>query len=151
MNNLEELKQLHDRDFNLWTQEMAIAIRNRNISTMDWDNLLDEIEDMAKSDKRALRSYTQRLIEHIFKLKYWKSERDRNQNGWKSEVINFRGEIQNILEDSPSLRNYLEDNYLDWYRKSFKKYQKDNLFKVPEHQPVELEQILNDGYFGSAD
>ncbi|MEO0013471.1 MAG: hypothetical protein RLZZ535_1860 [Cyanobacteriota bacterium] len=41
---------------------------------MDWDNLLDEIDDMGKSEKRSLDSYMQRLIEHILKLKYWDSE-----------------------------------------------------------------------------
>ena len=93
---------------------------------MDWDNLLDEINDMGKSDKRAIslcglsvRSYTQRLIEHIFKIKYWSSERDRALNDCKIEVINFRTQIANILEDSPSLKNYLADNYRKWYEQSY--------------------------------
>ncbi|MEL6930731.1 MAG: DUF29 domain-containing protein [Cyanobacteria bacterium J06600_6] len=95
-----------------------------------------------------MRSYTQRLIEHIFKIQYWESERQRNLKGWKSEIINFRTEIQNILEDSPSLKNYLAENYLNWYQKSVLKYKKDNLFQVPEHSPITLEQILSNGYFG---
>ncbi len=40
---------------------MAIAIKNRDVSKMDWDNLLEEIEDMGASQKRALRSYLNRL------------------------------------------------------------------------------------------
>jgi|GEM_PF-3977638 len=31
MNNL---KQLHDRDFNLWIQEMAIAIKSQDINAL---------------------------------------------------------------------------------------------------------------------
>jgi hypothetical protein len=56
---------------------MKIKIQNRDIDAMDWDNLLDEIDDMGASQKRALDSYIQRLIEHILKLKYWHSEVDR--------------------------------------------------------------------------
>ncbi|MEL7077582.1 MAG: DUF29 family protein, partial [Cyanobacteria bacterium J06582_2] len=37
MNNL---KQLHDHDFNLWLQEMAIAIESQDVNAMDWENLL---------------------------------------------------------------------------------------------------------------
>ena len=143
-----DLQQLHETDFNLWTEAVKKAIANRDFPNMDWDNLIEEIEDMGASQKRALRSYTQRLIEHVFKIQYWKSERKRNLNDWKSEIINFRTEIQNILEDSPSLKNYLAENYLTWYQKSVQKYQKDNLFQVSEHSPIELEQILANGYFG---
>jgi len=145
---MTRLKQLHQQDFNLWTEKVKSKIQQRDFEDMDWDNLLDEIEDMGKSDRRALRSYTQRLIEHIFKLKYWKEERDRNKNGWKLEIINFRTQISNILEDSPSLRNYLDDNYLNWYEQSLRKYRKSDVFIVPQHKPVELESLLNDSYFG---
>ena len=63
------LKQLHDSDFNLWIEEIKIKIQNRDFQDMDWESLLDEIEDMGASQKRALDSYMQRLIEHILKLK----------------------------------------------------------------------------------
>ena len=37
------MTNLHNRDFNLWVEEIAIAIRNREINAMDWHNLLEEI------------------------------------------------------------------------------------------------------------
>ena len=143
-----DIKLLHERDYNLWIEEIKKAIANRNLENMDWDNLLDEIDDMGKSDKRALRSYTQRLIEHIFKIKYWKSEREQALNGWKIEVVNFRTQIMNILEDSPSLKNYLADNYSKWYEQSYQKYQKVILFDMPSSEQIELEQLMQDDYFG---
>jgi Domain of unknown function DUF29 len=106
------MNKLYEGDFNLWLEELAIAIKNRDIGNMDWDNLLVEIEDMGASQKRALRSYINRLVEQILKLKYWTNERDRNRNNWRIEVTNFRREAKSILEDSPSLKNYLTENYL---------------------------------------
>jgi Domain of unknown function DUF29 len=142
------MNKLYGQDFNLWLKEIAIAIKNRDVSNMDWDNLLEEIEDMGASQKRALRSYLNRLIEHIFKLKYWTSERDRNRNNWRIEITNFRREAKSILEDSPSLNKYLAENYLFWYEKSVKGLQKSKAFDLPNHEPISLDEMLDDNYFG---
>ena len=146
MNN--QLKQLYQQDLNLWRQEIVNAIQSKQLENMDWDNLIEEINDMGASEKRALRSYIKRLIEHILKLIYWDREREYNQRGWKKEVVNFREEIKSILEESPSLNNYLEDNYIDWYKKSVKAMREE--FTIPDNNLVSLEIIMTDGYFGSA-
>jgi hypothetical protein len=141
-----QLKQLYHQDLNLWRQEIINAIQNKQLENMDWDNLIDEINDMTASERRALRSYTKRLIEHILKLKYWNSEKEYNQRGWKKEVVNFREEIKSILEESPSLNNYLEQNYLDWYDKSVKAMREE--FAIPTSNLVDLKTIMTDEYFG---
>jgi hypothetical protein len=144
MNN--QLKQLYHQDLNLWRQAIVTAIQNRKIENMDWDNLIEEINDMGASEKRALRSYTKRLIEHILKLQYWQGELEYNQRGWKKEVVNFREEIKSILKESPSLNSYLQQNYLDWYQKSVKAIREE--FTIPDDNLVNLETIMTDDYFG---
>lgn len=44
---------LHDQDYNLWLEQTAIALRNQDIESMDWENLLAEIEDMGASHMRS--------------------------------------------------------------------------------------------------
>ena len=141
-----QLQELYHQDLNLWRQEIINAIQNKQLENMDWDNLIDEINDMTASERRALRSYTKRLIEHILKLKYWKNEIEYNQRGWRKEVVNFREEIKSILEESPSLNNYLEQNYLDWYTKSVKAIKQE--FTIPTDNVVELDLMMTDDYFG---
>ena len=114
---MQQLQKLYKKDFNLWLEQTVIAIKNRDFINMDWDSLLEEIEDMGASQKRALRSYTKRLIDHVLKLRYWDSEKEYNAKGWRTEIINFRDEIKEILQESPSLKNYLEENYKTWYDK----------------------------------
>ena len=143
---MKQLKQLHNEDLNLWLEEIATAIKNRDFNNMDWDGLLEEIEDMTASQKRALRSYTKRLIEHILKLKYWTTEQEYNQKVWRREVVNFRNEVKEILEDSPSLRNYLQDNYAAWYKKSVKAMRQE--FEIPDNNFIPLDTILEEDYFG---
>ena len=141
-----QLKQLYHQDLNLWRQEVVNAIQNKQLENMDWDNLIDEINDMTASERRALRSYTKRLIEHILKLMYWNSQKEYNQRGWEKEVVNFREEIKSILKESPSLNNYLEQNYLEWYQKSVKAMKRE--FTIPDNNLVDLEEIMTDEYFG---
>jgi hypothetical protein len=140
------MKSLHDRDFNLWLEQTAIAIKNRDVKSMDWEGLLEEIEDMGANQKRALRSYAKRLIDHVLKIRYWHSEKEYNYKGWKREVINFRDEIKEILQESPSLKKYLHENYQAWYEKSVRAMRQE--FDIPDNNFVPLEIILKDDFFG---
>jgi hypothetical protein len=136
------LKELHESDFNLWVEEIKTKIQRRDIEDMDWDNLLDEIDDMGASQKRALDSYLQRLIEHVLKLRYWESESDRCRNAWMTEVVNFRGRINRILKKNPSLKNYLATEYDDIYQDAVKamKFQ----FHLPDDCFVSLQKIMTE-------
>ena len=140
------LKQLHESDFNLWVEQTKEAIQNRDFEKIDWDNLLDEIDDMGKSEKRSLDSYMQRLIEHILKLKFWHAERERCGNGWMREVTNFRNRIKRILKKNPSLNNYLKTEYSDIYQDAIATMSFD--FDIPEDNFVAVEQIMERNYFG---
>ena len=138
--------KLYDRDFNLWVEEMAIALRNRDIKAMDWNNLLEEIEDMGKSEKRSLESYLERLIEHILKLKYWDTEKERNYKHWQVEVVNFRNRIFRLLDRSPSLKNYMQNIYPKVFNDAVSAQQIE--FTIPQDSFIELKQILKKDYFG---
>ena len=138
--------ELHNRDFNLWLEQISIAIKNRDTKNMDWEGLLEEIEDMTASQKRALRSYTKRLIEHILKLQYWHSEKEYNQKHWRKEVVNFRDSVNEILQDSPSLNNYLKENYQSWFNKSVKGMRQE--INISEDNFIPLENIMDENFFG---
>lgn len=47
------LKQLHESDFNLWVEEIKTKIQNRDFTDMDWESLVDEIDDMGASHMRS--------------------------------------------------------------------------------------------------
>lgn len=143
---MRNIKQLHDRDFNLWIEKTIETIKNKDVSNMDWENLLEEIEDMGASQKRALDSYVQRLIEHILKLKYWHSEKERNERGWRTEVVNFRNRINRILKKNPSLKNYLKSEYTDNYKDAIAAMSES--FKIPDESYIAVEEVMKQDYFG---
>ena len=156
------LNQLHDTDFNLWIEQIKLKIQNRDFDDMDWNNLIDEIDDMGASQKRALDSYTKRLVEHILKLNFWRatprrrkaqgnarenSEVERCRRGWMKEVANFRKSIKRILKKNPSLKNYLAEEYKDIYQDAVDIMRFD--FDIPDDNFIALEQIMNEDYFGN--
>lgn len=47
---------LYDSDTYTWALRQADALRRRAAGEIDWENVAEEIEDLARSDRRALRS-----------------------------------------------------------------------------------------------
>jgi len=108
-------KSLYETDYNLWVLETVDKLQRRDLGALDWENLIEEVMDLSRRDKRKLASLLTRLIEHLLKIAYWRSERERNENHWKGEIVNFRIQIRRLLKDSPSLSPYLDEIFLEVY------------------------------------
>ena len=141
---------LYEQDYYLWIEETRSLLENHQFSDLDLDNLIEEISDMGKSQRQSLKSYLTRLLEHLLKLVYWQSELEYNQRGWKNEMRNFRLGIQQIIEDSPSLKSYLSEIFLPCYQNARKLFldlsgMAENLVSL---DPIcTIEQALNEDWF----
>ena len=62
-----EMAELYDRDFVLWTEEMARLLRERRFGELDIENLAEEVERMGKRDRRELLSRLEALLMHLVK------------------------------------------------------------------------------------
>ncbi len=138
-------KILYETDYNQWVNETVQQLRERKFDGVDWDNLIEEIEDMGKSQKRALESFLTRLVEHLLKLSYWESEKERNSNHWKSEIVNFRYQIHKRLKESPSLRPELESIYAEIFPVAIKSV--SQLFPLEKDAYISLEKTLDNDWF----
>lgn len=96
----------YEHDLYLWSQRQAAELRRAASAgsnlPLDWANLAEEIESLGASDRRELYSRLFRVIEHLLKLQFAPAEEPRRR--WEISVINQRGDLQAILEASPSLR-----------------------------------------------
>ena len=72
-------KQLYESDYYLWVVETVKQLQDQNFEQIDWDNLIEEVSDLGRREKKKLKSLLRNLWEHLLKLKYWQSELERNQ------------------------------------------------------------------------
>jgi Domain of unknown function DUF29 len=103
---MTDLKTLYEEDTAAWSEQQAAALRaaarGATNQPLDWENLAEEIEDLAKSLRLRLRSQISRIIHHQVKLQF--SPAIDPRNGWRRTIRQARLDIDRILEDSPSLR-----------------------------------------------
>jgi hypothetical protein len=140
---------LYDADYQLWLDQTVAQLKAHNFSNLDLENLIEEIESLGRSEKHAIASYLMRLCEHLLKIKYWEAEREMCLRGWKREVINFRLQIQEGLETSPSLKSFLQDSFAKQYkngRKLFLNASDLNARLIPEEPEFSLEQALDEDW-----
>ena len=100
----------YERDFHAWCTEQAAHLRQRARpganDGLDYENLAEEIEGLARSDKRAIKSQMLVLLIHLLK---WQFQSDHRSKSWQRSISNARNEIADLLLDSPSLKRYARD------------------------------------------
>ena len=97
----------YDADFFLWAQQQAELLRRmgdgeRVGDQVDWSNVSEEIDALAKNQQRELNSRIGRIIEHLTKLQLSPSQNPRD--GWRTTIRQQRDELEQLFEVAPSLR-----------------------------------------------
>ena len=142
-------KNLYDTDYNLWVIETVKQLENRNFEAIDWENLIEEVSDLSRREKRRIESLLTRLFEHLLKLKYWESEKNYNHKHWKREIRNFRQQINKELKVSPSLKNHTIKIFDECYHNAIGLVSDVSGLPVDTFPPspiANLEQVLDENW-----
>ena len=63
---------LYDRDALAWSEQQAALLRRHaageRVNGIDWDHVVEEIEDVGLSELRMVRSYLGLILLHLLKL-----------------------------------------------------------------------------------
>lgn len=98
------LDKLYDHDFCLWVADTVTKLKAHNFEELDLENLIEEIESLAKRDRRELENRLDVLLNHLLKRCYVPTP--ENYRGWELTIREQRKQIQRLLKQSPSLQNY---------------------------------------------
>ncbi|MGK7929097.1 MAG: DUF29 domain-containing protein [Spirulina sp.] len=108
-----QLPDLYDRDYYLWLQATVNHLQDKNFAQLDIENLIEEIESMGKREKRAVESNLVIVLLHLLKWNYQPELRSRS---WKATVREHRRRLRKDLQESPSLKNYLQEVFAECYQ-----------------------------------
>ena len=143
---------LYERDFYAWTQAQARELRRlaatRPNVPLDLPRLAEEIADLGKDRRDALRSWTTRIIEHLLLLEHSPAVEPRRH--WTREIITFRNDIEDRLTGRlrADLRRQLPRLYAKARRglaTELERFGEGHVAaRLPAACPYTLEQVLGD-------
>lgn len=134
----------YETDFYQWTQQQADLLRQGAWSALDMENLIEEIDDMGRSQKNALQSYLFNVIMHLLK---WQYQPDRRGASWRQSIDHGRNSIERLLENNPSLVRQLSHLVALEYPRARRQASRETglpLTTLPENCPLTVEQITGD-------
>jgi hypothetical protein len=133
---------LYDTDFVAWLEEQAAHLRAGRLSALDTENVAEELEGLARSDRHELANRLETLILHLLK---WDHQPDQRSNRWRSTVAEQRRRIRRLLRESPSLQRSLQDTARDVYPEAIEQAAIEtglNEIAFPPMLPYSAEQIF---------
>jgi hypothetical protein len=142
----------YEQDYHAWLTSQASALREGRLHEIDAPNLAEELEDMARSAKKAVKSQLVRLMAHLLKWSIQKNFRTRNPaaaNRWLASIRNARDEIKDDLAESPSLKSYMPDIFAKAYQGAVNNAVEDTglaFSAFPQRCPWPLDDVLNDDF-----
>ena len=101
------VRGLYDEDFWGWTQEQAAALRRRDLRAIDWDNVIEEVETLGRSEKSFWTSHCANVISHLLKIEH--NAGDKHVDHWRKEIEDWRWKMHRKLRSSPSVKGSLPE------------------------------------------
>ena len=138
----------YDQDLYSWSLEQARLLRERKFDQIDLEHIIEEIEDMSKSEKRALESFLETLLMHLLKWQYQPFYIGRRS--WELTIIEQRKRLKKHMRENPGLKSKLEEAILDTYDLAKSGAEKETGIpssSFPETCPWEYEQFINPDFW----
>ncbi len=109
---IQNTNNLYEQDYLQWIEATLQQLRDRDYEKVDWENLLAEIEDMGKRDRRSLES---NLVIVLLQLLKWQFQPEYRTGSWSASIAEHRRRIAKLLKDSPSLIAYIDSIFAECY------------------------------------
>ena len=127
-------KSLYESDFLLWTQDTIAKLKARDFDHVDFENLIEEVEALGRSEKKELASRLETLLAHLLKRIY--IDMPQEFNGWEHTIREQRRRLTQALRKTPSLKSVwdelLDDAWelaIDTVRDDYSQYQFPNTWQ----------------------
>ena len=99
------MSDLYDDDILIWSEHQAELLRRVAAGEPlneppDWANIIEELEDVGRSELRSCRSLLRQALRHMLKAEAWPLSRDAPT--CRADAIDFRRQARDAF--TPSMR-----------------------------------------------
>jgi hypothetical protein len=137
-----ELSHLYEADETAWLEAMADLIHQGRWSDLDYAHLGEYLGDMARGDRREVKSRLTTLLAHVLK---WVHQPEHRSQSWRGTIIEQRQELSELVARGV-LRNHAEVVLADAYAEAVERAAAETGLSAesfPPECPYPLEQLLS--------
>jgi hypothetical protein len=137
----------YEKDVYGWATHTAELLRNKKMSEVDFDNIIEEMEALGRSEKYQLINRLSLLMAHLLKWQYQPEKRTRS---WELTVKEQRKQIKIHFSDNPSLKGKLSEILENAYFIARLKAEKETSIdekSFPEECPYSFEELTSDEFY----
>ena len=143
----------YDDDFYAWTQYQAEVLRTmrRADNRLDRDHVAEEIEDLGKSERDAVRSQIRRIVEHLLKLEFSPAADPRLD--WIASIAEARQVLADKMtatlhRDAEAIMPQLYADARELAEIGLRKFgENDAAVRLPSACPYRIDQICKRGWY----
>ena len=150
---MQMLQTLYEQDFYAWVEQTAELLRLQHWDTLDLEHLIEEVVDLGKSQQRALQSALRLVLSHLLK---WKYQPERRSHSWQVTITGERLNIDELLQESPSLRRFLND--AEWINTIYQRARREAMVETSLSEdnfaivsPFSVDEILDLDFYPNPD
>jgi hypothetical protein len=139
---------LYDRDILAWSQHQAELLRRvargERVNNVDWQHVVEEIEDVGLSQLNAVQSYLRLMLVHLLKVRAW--PHSLAVGHWRAEIVSFQADAAQRF--APSMGQKIDVDRL--YRIALRQVSKArddsgrDPLPLPQTCPCTLDQLLGE-------
>ncbi len=132
--------KLYEEDYAQWAELMAQLLQDGAFDRLDIENIAEELRDLSKRERDRLLSSIRLILHHLLKWDYQINKRSRS---WQITIERERNNIELYLEDSPSLKRYLAQEWVaKMYRNGRLNAIQETGLDFPKECPYQIKDIL---------
>ena len=144
-----QTQNLYNTDFNAWVYNSIDSLKSKRFDDLDIESLIEEMEGLAARNRRELFNRLVVLLAHLIK---WQYQSNLRCGSWKGTITVQRIGLEDLLEESPSLKNKFTELLLDkrLFRRVLDIVIKDTEIyenNLPKENPFTAKEILNNEFF----
>jgi hypothetical protein len=144
---INKFTELYEHDFNAWIYQQISLLKEGKTNEIDIEHLIEELEDMGKSNLRELENRFVILIAHLLK---WQFQLERQSSSWRSSMSEQRVQLLRLLRKVPSLKRELQNAIIDAYPDALELAIDETCLPestFPKTCPYTIEQLLDKHFY----